>query len=204
MPRPGDPLWLVLLRPAWPCRGLHIPAEAQRRWKHRLADLDDELAMHRPSAQTAVRALAALIVIDAARLTAPHASTVPALQPIVGETFAYIEDHYAEPISLGDVALGLSRSAASLARIVRSATGRTVNTWIIERRMAEARRLLAVTDDPIDVVARAVGFADTGYFRRRFREHHGVAPRDYRRKVRARDPRFERVTDPIAPTRRSR
>ncbi|EUA52605.1 helix-turn-helix domain protein [Mycobacterium xenopi 3993] len=44
--------------------------------------------------------------------------------------------------------------------IVRRRTGRTVQEWIIERRMAEARSLLADTDLPVREVARRVGICD--------------------------------------------
>ncbi|BBY42390.1 hypothetical protein A5765_22745 [Mycolicibacterium celeriflavum] len=52
--------------------------------------------------------------------------------------------------------------------------------WIIERRMAESRRLLADTDLSIQEVARQVGIADPGYFSRQFRRMHGTSPRSWR------------------------
>ena len=63
-----------------------------------------------------------------------------------------------------------------LTTVMRRRTGRTVGEWIIERRMAEARRLLAETDLPVREVARLVGVADPGYFSRT----HGASPRKWR------------------------
>ncbi len=73
-----------------------------------------------------------------------------------------------------------------LTTVVRRRTGRTVQEWIIERRIAEARRLLAETDLPVAEVARRVGVPDPGYFSRLFRRAHGASPRKWRgRQVRA-------------------
>ena len=52
--------------------------------------------------------------------------------------------------------------------------------WIIERRMAQSRRLLADTDLPIQEVARRVGIGDPGYLSRLFRRTHGTSPRAWR------------------------
>jgi AraC-like DNA-binding protein len=64
--------------------------------------------------------------------------------------------------------------------VVRRRTGRTVQEWIIERRMSEARVLLGGTDLPISEIARRVGVADAGYIARLFRTIHGVSPRRLR------------------------
>jgi Helix-turn-helix domain len=60
--------------------------------------------------------------------------------------------------------------------VVGRRTGRTVQQWITERRLAEARRLLAQTDLTVQAVAGRVGYADAGYLIRRFHAAHGVPP----------------------------
>ena len=56
--------------------------------------------------------------------------------------------------------------------------------WITERRLIEARRLLAETTWPVAEVAGRVGFTDPGYFARVFRRDHGVSPQAWRRAAR--------------------
>jgi AraC-like DNA-binding protein len=94
--------------------------------------------------------------------------------------FAVIERGHAEPLSLRDVAREVGMTPGHLTTVVRRRTGRTVQEWIIERRMAEARRLLAATDLPVQEVARRVGITDPGYFTRLFRRAHGTSPRAWR------------------------
>lgn len=64
--------------------------------------------------------------------------------------------------------------------VVRGRTGRTVQEWIIERRMAEARTMLEETDLPVAEIARRVGVFDPGYFSRLFTRTHGISPRAWR------------------------
>lgn len=78
--------------------------------------------------------------------------------------------HHAQP----------SRPETTVVRRRTGRTGRTVQEWIIERRMSEARVLLGGTDLPISEIARRVGVADAGYFARLFRTIHGVSPRRWR------------------------
>jgi AraC family transcriptional regulator, transcriptional activator of pobA len=65
--------------------------------------------------------------------------------------------------------------------VVGRRTGRTVQQWITERRMREARRLLADTDLTVTEIAPRVGYREAGYFVRRFRTAHGVTPGAWRR-----------------------
>ncbi|HXV92346.1 MAG TPA: AraC family transcriptional regulator, partial [Pseudonocardia sp.] len=102
--------------------------------------------------------------------------------------FAAIERRYREPISLRDVARAVSLSPGHLTTTVRIRTGRTVQEWITERRMADARRLLVETDLAVAEVARAVGYDAAGYFTRVFRRSHGVTPRAWRRAERGTAP----------------
>jgi AraC-like DNA-binding protein len=94
--------------------------------------------------------------------------------------FDVIERRYAEPLSLRDVATAVSLSPGHLTSTVRRQTGRTVQQWITERRMVEARRLLAATDLPVGEVGRRVGFPDAGYFARTFGRLHDVSPARWR------------------------
>ena len=92
-----------------------------------------------------------------------------------------IDDRYHEPISLRDVADAVGLTPGHLTTAIGRRTGRTVQQWITERRMREARRLLADTDLAVGEIARRVGYREAGYFVRRFRAEHGVPPAAWRR-----------------------
>lgn len=65
--------------------------------------------------------------------------------------------------------------------LVRRLTGRTVVDWIVERRLAEARRLLLETDDDVAGITERVGYGDVTHFIRQFRRAHGITPQAWRR-----------------------
>jgi AraC-like DNA-binding protein len=92
-----------------------------------------------------------------------------------------IDARYHEPISLREVAAAVGLTTGHLTTVIGRRTGRTVQQWLTERRMTEARRLLADTDLTVAVVASRVGYRDAGYFIRRFRAAHGSAPQEWRR-----------------------
>ena len=99
---------------------------------------------------------------------------------LVADALAYIERHCLRALTLNEVAAAVGRTPAHVTTEVRRATGRTVVEWIIEGRMAEARRLLLHSDEMVDVIAERVGYADPTHFIRMFRRQHGVTPRQWR------------------------
>jgi len=102
--------------------------------------------------------------------------------PEYSEVFEFIEANYNKGITLCDVAKAVGYSPAYLTNKVKRETGRTVNRWIIERRMAQALFLLDSTKRSIEQIAEEVGYQNTCYFFRQFRQHQGTTPQAWREK----------------------
>lgn len=98
----------------------------------------------------------------------------------LSKVFDFIEINFHQPIGLCDVALAVGYSPAYLTSQVRRLTGRTVNRWIVDRRMAETCFLLQKTDQPVDAIAQAVGYQNAVHFFRQFRQYHGTTPQAWR------------------------
>jgi AraC family transcriptional activator of pobA len=161
---------------------LTVPASEQRQWSDLLAALDREVRERRDGYEEAAVARLTLLLVGASRLAADVARDLRLKdEPLLAEVFGFIETRYHEPISLRDVAAAVNLSPAHLTTTVRRKTGRTVQEWIGERRMAQARRLLVATDLTVDEVGRNVGYADSAYFVRCFRRDHGTTPLRWRR-----------------------
>lgn len=114
-----------------------------------------------------------------AGLAAPQ-SIFPSI-PQLSEVFNFIEANYHRPITLCDVARTVGYSRAYLTNLVASQTGQTVNRWIVERRMAEARSLLLQTDQSVEQIAVAVGYQTVCHFFRQFRQYHETTPQVWRK-----------------------
>ncbi|WP_083410675.1 helix-turn-helix transcriptional regulator [Mycolicibacterium rutilum] len=160
---------------------LRLPAERVEPWRTAIASIEAELAERRDGYRQAALAHLVLLLIDLARVAVDVVGDLRhSGEPLLAEVFAVIDRRLGEPLSLRDVAADVGLSPGHLTTIVRRRTGRTVQDWIIERRMAASRRLLADTDLPVAEVAHRVGIADPGYFSRLFRRVHGTSPRTWR------------------------
>ena len=160
---------------------LEVPVHRRPAWDTAIRSIEAELATRQEGYRQAALAHLTLLLIDLARLTADVVGDLRRSgEPLLADVFAVIDRRHTEPLSLRDVARELGMTPGHLTTVVRSRTGRTVQEWIIERRMAEARALLAETDLPVQEVARRVGIFDPGYFSRLFRRTHGTTPRSWR------------------------
>jgi AraC family transcriptional regulator len=103
------------------------------------------------------------------------------LAPVVRRRLAdYIEAHLAQNISLGMLAQLACMSEYHLARMFRISFGMPPSAWIAARRVEHARVLLKTTDQPLQQIADACGYADLSHFSHRFRDSVGAPPSRYR------------------------
>lgn len=161
---------------------LRVPEPDRPEWVARIATLHDELTQRRDGHREAVVAHLVLLLVGISRLAADVVGDLREnREPLLAEVFDVIERRYPDPLSLRDVAVAVNLSPGHLTSTVRRRTGRTVQEWITERRMTQARRLLAATDLTVGEVGRRVGFPDAGYFARTFGKVHGVSPTQWRR-----------------------
>ena len=160
---------------------LTVPAARQPMWDRVIDSIEAELAARREGYRQAALAHLTLLLIDVARLAGDVVGDLRRSgEPLLAEVFTVIDRRLGEPLSLRDVAQEVGMTPGHLTTVVRRRTGRTVQEWIIERRMAEARSLLSDTELSVAEIARRVGMADPGYFSRQFRRTHGTSPREWR------------------------
>ncbi|MBD3884956.1 DNA-binding response regulator [Phormidium tenue FACHB-886] len=100
--------------------------------------------------------------------------------PQLSKIFCFIEANYRRPIALSDVAQAVGYSPAYLTSLTKRLTGQTIQQWIIERRMVEARILLLETDQLVEQIAAQVGYHHPVHFFRQFRQIHGTTPSAWR------------------------
>jgi AraC-like DNA-binding protein len=160
---------------------LRVPATERAEWFERFAALDAELRRRRDGYHEAALALLTLLLVALSRLSTDVADTLRSSdEPLVAAVFDIIERRYHEPLSLAEVAAELALSPGHLTTLVRRKTGRTVQQWITQRRMQQARLLLADTDLTVAAISRRAGYPDVSYFIKRFRAEHGTTPAQWR------------------------
>lgn len=124
--------------------------------------------------------LVALALRGAAR---PDAAAPVADSALRRRVLAMVEAQLADPALR---TLGLAEACGASVRTIQNlfaAMGTTPSAYILERRLARAaERLGAAPAASITEIAFELGFNDSAYFARAFRQRFGVSPREWRRR----------------------
>lgn len=106
-----------------------------------------------------------------------------------------IEERYAEPLTLTEIARDVNRSPAYLTTYLRHKMGRSVIDCLITKRMDVAKNLLITTDLPVAEIGERVGYPEPSVFSRQFRKTLGVSPLHCRLQQRPKDWSFTTEAD---------
>lgn len=96
---------------------------------------------------------------------------------------SYIDAHYTEDIRLSDISSKFHVDMYYLSRLFSKYTGYTFKEYITLQRISKARDLLYNTSDNITRVSMDSGFNNVNHFIRIFKNHEGLTPLQYRKKV---------------------
>jgi AraC-like DNA-binding protein/quercetin dioxygenase-like cupin family protein len=173
-------------RAAGGAQRLPVPPAERRAWGEHVVAIERELDDPRDGSAEAALAHLTLLLVSAARISVDVGDGLRVRdEPLLATVFEFIEQRYHEPISLATVAAAVGLTPGHLTTVVRRKTGRSVQRWITERRMAQARRLLRETDLTVEAVGSRVGYRQPSYFIKHFRRDHTVTPAAWRRQTRA-------------------
>jgi AraC-like DNA-binding protein len=119
-----------------------------------------------------------------------HGEALPALQEpevpsgleqsLVEQIVEFIDENYASPISLREVASAFGYSSCHLTNVFSRRTGTPITAWIIKRRVQAAQEHLGRPGVNVSAACEAAGFNDLCYFTRQFVRHVGMTPGRYR------------------------
>ncbi|MDP4098148.1 response regulator [Paenibacillus sp. P96] len=137
-------------------------------WLKRVEDAasDQEL-------KQAVGELAAEIAVLADEDREPY----PLLRTEVRAALLYLEAHYADRVSIGDVAAHVGLSEPYLCQLFKAETGRGIVAQLNEIRMKKAYELLASGRYLVKQASFEVGIHDPFYFNRLFKKRFGISPK---------------------------
>ena len=92
----------------------------------------------------------------------------------------YISIHLSESISVQDVADHIGKSRAYTTAKFKRETGKTINEYMTDCRMREAKTLLRYTNKTIAEISDYLHFSSQPYFQRVFKKYYGITPAKYR------------------------
>ncbi|WP_051656779.1 AraC family transcriptional regulator [Butyrivibrio sp. AE3004] len=97
------------------------------------------------------------------------------------EMILYLEDHFAEDISLDELSKQFGRTPEYLSSFFKESTGETVMKYLRRIRIHHAQVLLMTSPDTgLSDIAKACGFNSSSYFCKVFRETLGMTPQSFR------------------------
>jgi AraC-like DNA-binding protein len=94
----------------------------------------------------------------------------------------YIEKHFAESISMADMAEMAGISSTQFNRRFRQLLRMTPMEYLRTVRIQAAQKLLITTRSSLVQISAAVGYADQSHFTKRFRQITGMTPAAYRKR----------------------
>jgi AraC-like DNA-binding protein len=92
----------------------------------------------------------------------------------------YINQNYAQDLTLADVSTHIGFDKSYFCRIFRQATGATFTEYLNFVRICKAEKRLATTQDSILDISADVGFTSVSYFNKIFKRYRNCSPSFYR------------------------
>lgn len=99
------------------------------------------------------------------------------------QVLRYIETNY-RTATLGELAGVMNQNLYQLSRFVKRHTGHTFKALLQVKRLNQAAFLLTTTKLSVADIIYHVGYDNTSYFHRVFREKYGMTPKEYRERGR--------------------
>ena len=93
-----------------------------------------------------------------------------------------MEEHYAENITLHELAHDLSLSASRTCHLVKEQFGKPFSALLLDLRLEKACSLLSSKQLSVYETARRCGFAGVNYFSAAFRKKYNISPKVYQQK----------------------
>jgi AraC family transcriptional activator FtrA len=111
---------------------------------------------------------------------------VPRAGTGLAATCAWALARLGDPLTVADLAAHAGWAPRTFARRFTTETGTTPLRWLAAQRLREARRLLEVSDLPVDQVAARCGLGTAANLRLHLARDAGTTPTAYRRTYRGR------------------
>ena len=103
---------------------------------------------------------------------------------LCGQIKEYVDAFFAEPIDNTTVARHFGYHPYYLNALFKKKTGQTLRSYIIDRRLNEAKGMLLHSDATVAEIGQACGFTGASYFSECFSAHLGISPKEYRERGR--------------------
>ena len=165
---------------------LHLDLAARSEIEERLARIEQEIARAQAGFELVARAAFLEVLVTLGRAYSRQHSPsqadadLPGKRSAIQKALAFIEEKFADPLSLEAIAHQAYLSPNYFAELFKDRTGLSPWQYVTGIRIEQAKRLLVSTDKPITEIALDVGFSDSSHFAKVFKKQEGMTPRSFR------------------------
>ncbi len=151
------------------------------------AELEKELEGYRMIAQSLLVELLVRLAraYNVQQNTNGDSEDMPGKHAAIHRAIAFIEDHFADSISLEEIAGYCYLSPHYFCRVFKEKTGSSPWDYLTHVRLEEGKKLLRASDLSITEIALRVGFCDSSYFAKVFKANEGCSPSQFRKNRRS-------------------
>ncbi len=110
--------------------------------------------------------------------------------PLAIDAVKYIEEHYAQPLTVEEIARALSVNRSHLSRVFKNHLGTSIKEYLIGVRINQAAFLLSLTENSVESIAYQVGFSSLVVFSRMFKKTTGETATNYRKRMKNEESRY--------------
>lgn len=100
--------------------------------------------------------------------------------PVVRQIISEIEKNYKEDMNLKTLSYKYNMNASYLGQIFQKEVGCSFTQYLTNIKNSKARELILNTNMKINDIAKEVGYPDTSYFYRKFKQCYGTSPASLR------------------------
>lgn len=104
----------------------------------------------------------------------------PVYDPKIKKALRYIDTHFSDKLRLEDVAMHVYLSPYYFSKLFKKQLGIGFNAYVTQQRMHNAKQMLQNSDWSIACIAKNLGFSQTSYFCKVFRQTYQITPQMYR------------------------
>ena len=110
----------------------------------------------------------------------PEEATTAPKKLSVAEVKEYLEQHYAEKITLDELSTRFFINKYYLTRVFKEQFGQSITAYLTSLRITHAKQLLRFSEKSVEEIGLECGLGQLHYFSRVFKEVEGVPPSIYR------------------------
>ena len=156
---------------------LHLNTEQLNNVAHLLTRMKEEQDSKRPGYRSFIENLLSILIILMCRYYSETTSAKPKSLVHLSSAITFMEQNYSQPILMTELARMVNLGASAFRHSFKYLTGLSPKDYLIRLRIEQAAEMM-VDNSEIKVIdaSIAVGFDNSSYFSRKFKEIIGMTP----------------------------